>query len=202
MIHSPSSGDSFLLSNVEVNLCLDPLGWCLPSPAILTSSSSFSSFFFFCDTPSPVLILFMILFPLSNVEVNLCLDPLGRYPPLLQSSSCLPHRSSFAPTIKSKGTTKPPSLKQCVNGAAMQWTYSPSTRQFASVATRACQAPSSKGKQCHVCLDLYNTDTVDLWDCKDGSAAGNQQFSYDSKLLGVIEGSGEVNESHSHEVSV
>lgn len=101
-------------------------------------------------------------FALTNSLTGLCMDPLS-------------------------GTT-PPALKKCDSTQSLEWMYLAATKQFQSVATRACQAPASKGKQCHVCLDLSGA-TLDLWDCKSQDAA-NQEFVYDGKLSGLISGSG------------
>lgn len=103
-------------------------------------------------------------FALSNAYLDLCLDPLG--------------------------PTNPPALKKCDSTTSLEWSYNQATQQFQSVSTRPCQVPASKGQQCHVCLDLAGSSSLDLWDCKNQSSAANQEFSYDSKLFGVISGKG------------
>ena len=105
-------------------------------------------------------------FLLENVGTGLCLDPLG--------------------------ATQPPTLVKCTAGSSkMQWSYK--DQQFASVATRPCQIPTSEGEQCHVCLDMSGANALDLWDCKpDGGPHGNanQKFAYDKAEQGISTGSG------------
>lgn len=105
-------------------------------------------------------------FLLENQGTGLCLDPLG--------------------------ATKPPTLVKCAAASSnMQWTYK--DQQFASVATRPCQVPTSEGEQCHVCLDMSSASSIDLWDCKpDGGPHGNanQKFAYDKAEQGISTGSG------------
>eukprot|EP01046_Picozoa_sp_COSAG06_P004719 COSAG06_NODE_202_length_20343_cov_59.390931_3_plen_1016_part_00 len=102
-------------------------------------------------------------FLLENEGTGLCLDPLG--------------------------ATKPPTLTACAaGGTKLQWTYT--GEQFASVATRPCQKPTSEGEQCHVCLDVDGS-SVDLWDCKTADSGNtNQQFVYSKEKQGISTGSG------------
>lgn len=102
-------------------------------------------------------------FLLENVGTGLCLDPLG--------------------------ATKPPTLVKCTAGSSkMQWSYK--GQQFASVATRPCQIPTSEGQQCHVCLDMSGATALDLWDCKPDGGNANQKFVYDKAEQGISTGSG------------
>ena len=63
---------------------------------------------------------------LMNQGSGLCLDPLA---------------------------TAAPSLTDCAK-PGLGWSYLPASGQFQSTASEPCRAPASKGKNCHVCLDL------------------------------------------------
>ena len=39
-----------------------------------------------------------------------------------------------------------------------------------------------------MCLDQLNGKTLDMWDCKTGATAANQQFAYNNTLSGIVVG--------------
>jgi hypothetical protein len=73
-------------------------------------------------------------------------------------------------------------LRSCANASsdnALQWSFDAGgASHLASAATAPCEAPASKGKTCHRCLDASGGGSVDSWDCKDATAGQqtNQAF--------------------------
>jgi hypothetical protein len=86
------------------------------------------------------------------------------------------------------GATKPPALTKCAT-AGIAWHRRVDTGQFESVFQGHCEAPASKGKRCHMCLDQSSPSAVDLWDCKPTGSPkgeGNQNFTLDESTGGII----------------
>ena len=86
------------------------------------------------------------------------------------------------------GPSKPPALAPC-GKSGMGWRRVAGTGQFQSVGQRACEAPASKGRQCHACLDQPSASAVDLWDCKPASSPkgkANQNFTLVPATSGIV----------------
>ena len=96
---------------------------------------------------------------LKSVAAGLCLDP--------------------SATSDPEGGMTSKLLVPCATAGL--WYFDAHMERVTSQAQHACVAPSHKGKQCHVCLDVNTKGGIDLWDCKPkppggGGKQDNQAF--------------------------
>merc|ERR1712190_309586 len=90
--------------------------------------------------------------------------------------------------IDALASTQDVSLVACdFTSLAQKFSYDNGTGHITSAAQGPCQAPASKGKQCHRCLDSSTSMKLSLWDCKQSSDKEqvNQQWTVLAKERGI-----------------
>jgi len=102
----------------------------------------------------------------SNADGSFSLSPASN-PSMCVTTSVLAH----------------PTLANCDGQDDQSWTVNTTTHQIISKKMEPCRMPANKGKKCHLCFDNSGGSSMDLWDCKSGSATTNQEFAIDGKLI-------------------